>query len=813
MVRKLALAVSLALGTVPFGAQALGLGDINTKSGLNQKFQAEINLHSVTPQELSAVNVHLAPAEVFKSAGVVWYPFLSQLRFVPQVNANGQVVIGVTTDFPIREPYLDFLIKVDWPKGRLIREYTVLLDPPVTLRSSRPSQVTAASQTTMATSEVTATAKPSDTTMGAMTQGEDYLVKANDTLWGISKSLRPSGISMEQMMMSLFHSNPDAFIKNNINLLKKGAILRVPVSTDLQDVSQAAAQAEFKDQAEAWEQSIAENQESAGQGQQEIAAAEAMMPASQDDQLKLATETGEGAVSAVEGEGIQSAETVYNELLMAQENAATSLQDADNLRGHVDELEQQLEDMQRVISLQDEQMSRLQAGQTLEADETEVAETTELAEMTEAVESVSVDMAEEVVTETSEPAMDTEVMESVPEPEMKPEPEIKQVAEPMAEPSPAQESKGLLDLVMENLVFVGVGFVLLIGLLWGLLRGKKAEDDEDETAYAPAAAPVSEPETPVATPVPEPEVRADDDESFINDFAQKRAPDIDETSQVDPIGEADVYIAYGRFDQAEEMLEQAIDEDPARVELKFKLLEVLGKASKVAAFVALAGNMKDAGEEVKNPDAWAKVAEMGAEIAPSDPLFLDQSELVVATEVEDDSRLDDDLGIPPNIEDESVDEESTFSLDLDDDLKSLDESSEMEIPELTGSESDQLDEESVLNLDTELQEEDLEDQLEELSGFSGFGESLEEDSVLQESIEEAPEEDVTISLDEVEEDTSFTLDEVEEDNEVDTKLDLARAYMEMGDAEGAQSILDEVQEEGNAAQKAEAEEILSQLED
>lgn len=850
MVRKLALAVSLALGSLSFGAQALGLGDIDTNSGLNQKLRAEINLLSVTPEEISAINVSLAPAEVFDRAGVIWYPFLSQLRFVPQVTADGRVVIGVTTDFPIREPYLDFLIKVDWPKGRLIREYTLLLDPPVTLRSSRPTEIKAAvikpsvsqetvvaepepepelEQTTISAEPPEAVTEPTESVTGE----EDYRVKANDTLWGISKRLRPTGVTMEQMMMSLFHSNPNAFIKSNINLLKKGAILRVPVSTDLLDVSQAAARAEYKDQAEAWEQGVEESQAAA----EELEPAVETEPVSQDDRLKLVAQTGEGVASAVEGEGELSKEAIYNELLVAQEDAATSRQDADNLRGHVDELEQQLEDMQRVLSLKDEQMARLQTGLSPDDMEGGTEETViDAVDDTASPEQMAGD-TEEAVAEASESVTDAEMAEAEPEPE----PEVAQVEESlldrvMADPAQttAQELQGLLDELSGNetlLAALGGGAVLLSGgLLWGLLRRKESDDEEDVPVSISRVADKTESDVGDSAPtesVPEEYVESDD--SFIKDFVQSDELDVSEPSLVDPIGEADVYMAYGRLDQAEEMLDQAIEDDSERVALKFKMLDVLYQAKKADAFTALAGSLKDAGEDENDPEAWASVDQMGREIAPSSPLFLDDTGVEVSSSgaeslVED---LADDLDeIPPNIEGESVDEESVFSLDVDEDLESLDEPSGFTASESEG-ETEEVDEESVLNLDTDLQEDDLENQLEELSDFSGLDENLEEDSVLQnEPIEElsdfsgfaegeALEED-SVLHDSVEvpstEGDSLSMDQIDEENEVDTKLDLARAYMEMGDAEGAQSILAEVKEEGDDSQKAVADEILSELE-
>ncbi|MDJ0741474.1 MAG: peptigoglycan-binding protein LysM, partial [Gammaproteobacteria bacterium] len=127
MVRKLALAVSLALGTLSVPVHALGLGELSSKSTLNQNFQGEIALLSVKADELDTVRVKLADQEAFSRAGVDRPFYLSLLKFEPQLTARGKPVVRVTSEFPIREPFLNFLIEVNWPNGRLLREYTVLL--------------------------------------------------------------------------------------------------------------------------------------------------------------------------------------------------------------------------------------------------------------------------------------------------------------------------------------------------------------------------------------------------------------------------------------------------------------------------------------------------------------------------------------------------------------------------------------------------------------------------------------------------------------------------------------------------------------
>jgi len=227
MVRGLTLAVALALGTVTVPAHALGLGDIKAHSALNETFSADIDLLSVAAGELDSIRVRLAAQKEFDKAGVERPFFLSLLKFVPERLDNGQSVVRVSSDFPIREPFLDFLVEVAWPRGRLIREYTVLLDPPVTTRRRAPR--------VRPVQAVTPTAPAASRSRGnvaavAPVTNEYGPIAANETLWSVATKLRPRGASMEQMMIALLHANPEAFIEGDINRLRRGAIFQAPAA-------------------------------------------------------------------------------------------------------------------------------------------------------------------------------------------------------------------------------------------------------------------------------------------------------------------------------------------------------------------------------------------------------------------------------------------------------------------------------------------------------------------------------------------------------------------------------------------------------
>ncbi|MEJ2528896.1 MAG: FimV/HubP family polar landmark protein, partial [Gammaproteobacteria bacterium] len=256
MVRKLSLMLVLTLGLAPLAVQALGLGDIQLQSALNQKFDAEIRLMSVDKGQIDDIKVKMASDKAFERSGVDRTFLLTSLHFNPEINKDGEPVIKVTSKEPIREPFLNFLIEVNWPKGRLVREYTVLLDPPVTLER-KPAPVQAPTVTQAAPAPDQAETMPAEQSSPVVetpyTAGaQEVTVKKNTSLWVIARKNRHPGVDHTRMMMSIYHANPNAFIKRNINMLKQGAILRIPSKEDALSIGLRAAQKEYKQQVEAW---------------------------------------------------------------------------------------------------------------------------------------------------------------------------------------------------------------------------------------------------------------------------------------------------------------------------------------------------------------------------------------------------------------------------------------------------------------------------------------------------------------------------------------------------------------------------------
>jgi len=227
MTRKFSLILMLIIGLAPLSAQALGLGDIHLHSALNQNLDADIQLLSVEQGQLDNVKVKLASDDAFDRSGVDRTFLLTKLKFVPERKEDGSAVIRVTTREAVREPFLNFLIEVNWPKGRLVREYTVLLDPPVTLaRKPAPVQAPEVSDVSpVETSQPKAEeyegreVAPEEYSAGYTGGLDEVKVKNNDSLWVIARQLKHPGVGQYQMMMAIYHANPHAFYRNNVNRL------------------------------------------------------------------------------------------------------------------------------------------------------------------------------------------------------------------------------------------------------------------------------------------------------------------------------------------------------------------------------------------------------------------------------------------------------------------------------------------------------------------------------------------------------------------------------------------------------------------
>ncbi|MEW8154068.1 MAG: FimV/HubP family polar landmark protein, partial [Candidatus Thiodiazotropha endolucinida] len=574
------------------------------QSALNQAFKADIDLLSVSQEELQDVRVSLASREAFEKAGMERPYLLTGLKFAPMLTPAGKPVITISSSDAIREPFLNFLIEVNWPKGRLVREYTVLLDPPVTLKRA-PQPVTSPTATMTPTTQVSRS-RPAMVTSSTSSEGgarEYGPVQPNDNLWNIAKGMQRSDESVEQVMMALQRHNPSAFINNNVNNLKVGKILRLPEDSGVTSISKQEARDEFLAQTRAWQAGRTDDARRPVVSKKPVET-----ETKEEDRLRLiSAKPGEG--EAAEREGMAETESEINrlqdEIMLVRESNEGVVQENNALRDRVQELEKQINDIQRLLTLKSDQLAEIQTAQDIAAEKMEEMEAVEAApaevpepemepEVAEDVAATEPEM-EPTTVEAEEPVVpvppgtvieevdiearidealqqEAPVAETTP-PAVEPEPAPAPTPAPTAQPEPAKppvsvsppKKVSYFDGIKENSTLLGIVggvAVLLIGLLWMIMRRRK----EAEAEFAESI--LVSPDSGVVTTGKEDSsslTAPTDETSFMSDFSPSDIDALqDETGEVDPLSEADVYIAYGRYQQAEELIKQAIEKNPER---------------------------------------------------------------------------------------------------------------------------------------------------------------------------------------------------------------------------------------------------------
>ncbi|NOS89980.1 MAG: fimbrial protein FimV, partial [Methylococcaceae bacterium] len=212
----------------PVSGYSLGIGDIKLHSALNQNLDAEIALVLSAGESPSDIKVSLAPLDKFSEAGVPWATFLSKIKFTTVSSTNKSVVVRLTSRDAVKEPFLDFLLEVKWPKGSLYREFTVLLDPPAAYQPATIPVFTPTTESAQAEQrQITANRTTNAVPQTALSDATEYgPTKRNDTLWRVAERAKQTGFSVEQMMVAMYEANPDAFYQQNVHALLAGKTLK-----------------------------------------------------------------------------------------------------------------------------------------------------------------------------------------------------------------------------------------------------------------------------------------------------------------------------------------------------------------------------------------------------------------------------------------------------------------------------------------------------------------------------------------------------------------------------------------------------------
>jgi pilus assembly protein FimV len=752
MKSKLATAIALVGLMHSSVLFALGLGDIKVSSAVNERLDAEIPLVNAEGLDASQILVSLASKADFARAEVDRDYFLSSLEFTVERGESGTPILRLQTPDVVLEPYLNFLVELRWPKGRLLREYTVLLDLPN--YSAAPARIISPAAASVppdrektkpfVRSFVPASKAPSaapssssrSTNDKADSQAESAVtVRANETLWSIAKRVREEGSSINQTMLALQDINPNAFINNNINLLKKGAVLRLPLGMSANRVNEQAAQQSIAEQQSDWQSGINTDLNptlDARESSQTLASS----PKASEGHLQLATvgdsssysalinndsDASGVAESALDQAGNVEIDRLRNELAISLENLDRAAVENTTMDTRLAAMESQLGDLEQLVSLKDQELASMRV-----AIEERKAILEDAAPNAESLNAGALDTAQDTP-KTNAPAVEVGRLEAM---------------------------ANALSISVEWLVGISIAFVaaVITIFMWFFARREDAYEatvferveplaDEDENESFDEDYEAEEESVDVAvgengdvdldsldldshdlddsdidesiiTAASEREADAFNDDFDGNVTAIDKAGEDFDTER-DVIAEADIYLAYGRYEQAREMLDGAIEDESERIDLQLKRLEL---------FVAQ-----------QSPD-----------------LFRNACQVLLA--------------IDPNV---NVAAEAL--------LKDVENISDWWPEDTVSSPTDEL-------LESYTHDDALADSVEDEEGKGDFGLQLAYDADSEGKPAEA-------------------VEPARENDEVGTKLDLARAYIDMGDLEGAREILDEVMSEGSDEQR------------
>jgi len=599
------------------------------RSNLGQPLQAEIELVSVEKADRSSITARLASVEAFKTAGIDYPYSLPKLKFEIINRDSAQPRIRISSAQPVNEPFVTLLVEVVWSSGRLLREYTFLLDPvgydvpvqaetvkpvapvmsapaagqsvtaPVVMPEAAPvatpfvaepapapaaepaeapapsEPMSAESATDAAEREVAVPAAPQEDALSkeeAIAETESVTVVRGDSLSKIALKVKPSEVSLERMLVAMYRANPDAFMGKNMNRLKAGKIIRVPDASEIEAVQQDEAVRVYRAQVEDWnayrQQLAAVRGEAREQTAQQVTSGKVTAAVTEKPTAKappaevLKLSKGEAPGDGVAGGSASSRE----EESIARAKALKEAQERTAL------LEKNVKDLERLAELKKQQA---------EAAANKAAPAPAAAAPTAPVGAGA-----------SAPA--------------KP-------AVPVPVEVPAQPAPSMLDSLMADPMLLGGGAAGLLALLgagfW--LSRRRTQPAADKKATLVATEDVGSKTGRIAEPVmPSPDT---------GDFTQLAAETTGDkaSEEVDPIAEADLFLTFGRDVQAEEVLKEALNSRPGDVPILLKLLTIYSMRKDANAFMTHARQIKDSGDEA----AWQQAAAMGRELEPNNPFY------------------------------------------------------------------------------------------------------------------------------------------------------------------------------------------------
>ncbi|MBP1475633.1 hypothetical protein J7I44_15085 [Frateuria sp. MAH-13] len=763
---KLSMLLALALGSTQ--AAALELGQIQVKSALGQPLLAEIPLTPDSPAELRNLTARLASAEDFARAGLSGNRPDLPLQF-SIVDVGGRKVIRITSAVAVNDPYLDLLVEVDNASGRSLREFPVLLDPPGTAPMTPSAGVPRSTALRSAARPATTGSTAAQPAAGRVAAGGQFQVERGQTLSGIARQVAPAGVDASQMMLALKQANPDAFYQDNINALKSGAVLRVPTSQEAQAMDVAAAMAEVRRQNGDWRAQSTGATTTVADAAARSEASQAPATASADRlALVPAKEGGKGA-GAQGGKGDAA---LRQDLMRSQETLTTLQQQSADLKSRLKDLQDINDKNTRLLALKDNEIAELQQ---------KLADARKKAGLPAVAATAAAPIAAPATESTAKPTPPASVAATPAKPgsvgtlaaagsvasahsaaaPVVSKPETKPAAKPVNKPRPVTHkptAPAEEPWFMQPWAWAAAGGAVLLLILLALLGRRRKPAATRAVSTAP---------------------------SLADRFGA--APDASASASADP-------------DQ-DELLDQ-LAEHPDDIGLHLELVSLYYSRRDVEHFEAAAEAMH---AHIVDPqqDEWQDVLAMGEDLVPGHPLFAGQGAQDAFDSREDERQHAGEAMEPFDLDSYASHAEET---DIHD--------------EPTGGQRPPV---SEYHFDFDLTpprptQAPLAD-----SAVRDEDQDEDEDLTVMRNVEPAPVEDATPSTWNFEEpvnDTTASAAAAEpqemtqnqfSDDPIDTKLDLARAYMDMGDADGARAMLEEVMNEGTQMQRDAAQRLIDSL--
>lgn len=920
------LATSLLLSNNAFG---LGLGALEVSSNLDQPLSGRIQLKVEPSDDLTNLTAVIAPREDFDSLGLEYPEYLKDIGITFDQLGSVPSLVITSNDVIIKEPFINFLVRVEWAGGSFLREYTALIDPPVyaaeTPQSIVEPQTVGTDQTfggdvavdnepevsdivesdsaavadTPDQQEVESTITPSsDAQYGPVLQGESLSLIAQE-LQGQFPEL-----SIYQIMKVLFEENPDAFIDSNINGLIKGSLLRVGDLQAIRAVDIEDGRGFFREQLLAWDSSAFSDSSSSsdpisvgGDSYNPDADFNSDPNTTSDavteveDSFQVGSSAEDSDIVSADQDGNREGEVLAlrDQINSLEASLASSSLENEELTERIRILEGQLGDMDRLLELGVENADLAQLESTL------AAQNEELADVDDSIDEFSTDVAtddlDDILADVSDgidgsiaeadssideflnddapiSGLDGSLDESLTdviddntfgetledgvedftgsvddsigsvddsigsvEDSIDQAEEVANIADTppvSARPAQAEESSGLWKII------AGVGALLVAALALLFYRRRRADEEfevsmlsiESNSQTTAASGQMSSTASLSATQTQSTSVasvadNADKETSFLTVYSDSDA--VVQADEVDPVAEADVYIAYGRDEQAEEVLLDGVTAQPDRADIKHKLLTLYHKSSNVEGFERIAEELYSSGTATN--EMWQEVATMGQEVSPSNPLFnlsvsdaehmspdaaSDNNEALTSADAERDvDNLVTVSEVESDVQDQSADQiVEALSEDASIQLTSLDdgdltdvELDENELLDAVGSDANdsnvvQLladDDASSANLDTD---DALEFDVKPKNKFSEY---------------QTEDEDGERSIREVQEVSDLEIDE--DYDESRTQYELAKVFVDLGDEDGAKRILNELvaNDDNDAEVLSDARELLKSI--